>query len=210
MNISDQSEEMVLFIGDSVTDCGRREPGAPALGQGYVARLATELAAQDIAVLNRGINGHRVRDLTARWEEDVLAHQPAMVSILVGINDTWRRYDQNDPTSAEEFEANYRSILQRTTSESNAAIVMVEPFLIPVTDEQQEWLEDLVPKIEVVHRLAQEFSAQLVPAQAVMTAAAREHGGPALAPDGVHPSALGHRILADAWREAVILPARLA
>jgi lysophospholipase L1-like esterase len=40
-----------------------------------------------------------------------------------------------------------------------------------------------------------------VPLQSLLAAAAEEHGATALAEDGVHPTALGHRMIADAWLE---------
>jgi len=44
--------------------------------------------------------------------------------------------------------------------------------------------------------------ATLVPLHDRMTAAAARLGIPAVAPDGVHPSPAGHRMIADAWLEA--------
>ncbi|MCG6198000.1 GDSL family lipase, partial [Anoxybacillus sp. LAT_38] len=46
-----------------------------------------------IRVVNKGISGNTVRDLKARWKEDVIAQKPDWVSIMIGINDVWRQYD---------------------------------------------------------------------------------------------------------------------
>src|SRR5437016_4454777 len=81
---------------------------------------------------------------------------------LGGVNDMWRRYDDDDPTSVEDFEANYRKLLERLGG--TAALILVEPFLLPVREEQWSWRADLDPKIQVVRRLAYEFGATLVPA----------------------------------------------
>ncbi|GAB3152014.1 SGNH/GDSL hydrolase family protein [Microbacterium neimengense] len=184
----------VLFAGDSVTDCGRREDPS-GLGDGYVRLLANDPALAGCRVINRGVSGDRARDLRARWRSDVAAQEPALVSILVGVNDTWRRFDADDPTSAERFEADYRAMLDAT----RARVVLVEPFLLPVRAEQHEWRADLEAKIEVVHRLAFEYRAVLVPADAALSAL----GDPAaLAPDGVHPSPAGHTALARLWLAA--------
>ncbi|MBT4141346.1 MAG: GDSL family lipase, partial [Candidatus Latescibacteria bacterium] len=55
--------ETMLFIGDSITDCGRRGGDAP-FGSGYV-RFFTELATaeypeRNIRFINKGIGGNRV------------------------------------------------------------------------------------------------------------------------------------------------------
>lgn len=189
----------VVFAGDSVTDCGRRTDPS-GLGDGYVRELSDELGERRPAIVNAGISGNRAADLAARWSADVLAHDPSLVSILIGINDTWRRYDENDPTTPEDFEASYRSLLDPLS----CPVVLMEPFLLPVKDGQEEWREDLDPKLEVVRKLAVEYGAILVPTDVELTKQAASAGAATLAGDGVHPTAAGHRALADLWRRYVL------
>ncbi|MDQ1547004.1 MAG: acyl-CoA thioesterase [Actinomycetota bacterium] len=186
----------ILFIGDSVTDCGRRED-ADFLGDGYVRMIAERLP--DRRVINVGIGGNRVIDLRDRWQIDVVEQKPDILTVYIGINDTWRRYDANDPTSAASFEADYRVCLADLGGASR--LILVEPFVLPVNDEQEHWHEDLDEKRAVVSRLAAEFGAGFVPLQSLLAAAAEDHGAAALAADGVHPTELGHRVIADAWLE---------
>jgi len=85
--------QTVVFIGDSITDCGRRGPDAP-YGNGYV-KLAVDLITakypeRRITFLNEGIGGNTVEDLRNRWHDDVLRHRPDWVSVMVGINDLHR------------------------------------------------------------------------------------------------------------------------
>lgn len=183
---------VLVFIGDSVTDCGRMTDPS-GRGDGYVRKLsdAPQLARCD--VVNRGISGERVRDLRRRWHQDVLSQRPALVSVLVGINDTWRRFDSADPTSAQSFEDDYRSLLEQT---HGTPLVLIEPFLLPVVDGQDAWRSDLDEKIQVVRSLAREFDAVLVPADGALNLLDRPES---LAPDGVHPSPYGHDELARLW-----------
>jgi acyl-CoA thioesterase I len=187
----------ILFIGDSVTDCGRREDAPDFLGDGYVRIIADRVSGR--RVINVGINGNRVVDLRDRWHIDVVEQKPDILSVYIGINDTWRRYDQNDPTSAASFEASYRACLADLGGASR--LILVEPFVLPVNEEQEHWHEDLDEKRAVVARLAVETGAGFVPLQSLLTAAAEDHGAAALAQDGVHPTELGHRMIADAWLE---------
>ena len=77
-----------VFIGDSVTDCDRLD--LPPYGNGYVRDIvATGRLAGD--VVNVGTSGHRLVDLVARWDRDVIAHAPTRLSINIGINDTLAR-----------------------------------------------------------------------------------------------------------------------
>jgi lysophospholipase L1-like esterase len=188
----------VVFAGDSVIDCGRLDD-REGLGDGFVRHLFDLLGPQRPRIVNAGISGNRAVDLRARWKTDVLAQEPDLVSVLIGINDTWRRYDKDDPTSTESFEQSYRRLLEPV----RAKLVLIEPFLLAVKEEQHAWREDLDPKIEVVRRLAAEYGAILVPADVEFNRQAESVGGTTLADDGVHPTAAGHRLLADLWRRTV-------
>ncbi|OGV49967.1 MAG: GDSL family lipase [Lentisphaerae bacterium GWF2_52_8] len=193
-----------LFIGDSITDCGRDRNNSLGLGGGYVqmlaARLGTAFAELNPVFMNRGISGNRVKDLRDRWDKDCLSEQPDVLSIYIGINDTWRRFDSNDPTSPEKFEEDYRHILEAARrSLGSCQIVMVEPFVLPVPSEKWKWREDLDPKISVTRKLALEFADAYVPLDGVFAAACCRQEPSFWAGDGVHPSNAGHNLIAEAW-----------
>ena len=99
-----KANDLILFTGDSITDGGRNRNNAQSLGDGYVNRVAERLCLDhpelNLRFQNAGIGGDRTCDLLARWTTDCIDLQPDWVSILVGINNTWRRYDSNDPTPA--------------------------------------------------------------------------------------------------------------
>ncbi|AYF97951.1 SGNH/GDSL hydrolase family protein [Protaetiibacter intestinalis] len=193
----------LLFIGDSITDAGRRDD-PDGLGSGYVRLVAASLAARGDrrTVLNRGIGGDRIGDLRDRWEADVLAHAPGTLSVYVGINDTWRRFDSGLVTTTADFESAYRGLLEEARVASAPRLVLVEPFLTPVTPEQEGWLDDLAGKREAVATLASEFGAAFVPLHRILTVAALHHGPAAIAADGVHPTPLGAELIAEAWEAA--------
>ena len=191
---------VTVFIGDSVTDCGRLIE--PPYGDGYVYNIAQSGRLKG-EIVNVGTSGHRLIDLENRWEVDVLAHKPTLVSVAIGINDTWRRYDDNDPTSTEDFEDRYRRVLKATKAHGNPDLVLCEPFLLSVREEMNTWREDLDPKIAVVHKMANEFGAKLVRFDQRFNDVAQEMSMLELADDGVHPSKLGHQIMADLWLHTV-------
>lgn len=199
-------DSLVLFIGDSVTDCGRRREDPDDLGPSYARKVRQYLdifcGERHIRVLNRGISGNRVRDLKARWQEDCLGLHPDVVNILIGINDTWRRYDSADPTSPQAFEADYRDILSRTAA-AGVQISIMEPFLMPHIADRQQWREDLDPKIQVVRRLAREFHATFIPLDGIFASCCTRRDIFELSQDGVHPVDGGHSVIARAWLSAV-------
>jgi lysophospholipase L1-like esterase len=185
----------ILFQGDSVTDCGRDRGNPGDLGAGYpffVSRLLPELR-----VLNRGVSGNRAKDLAARWQEDCLALRPDAVSILIGINDVWRRYDSNDPTPDADFEESLREILEPLRG---TRVLLIAPFLLDVNPAVAAMREDLRGKQAVVRRMAGRYGTALLDADELYRANLCSAGAsPAYyAEDGVHPTQAGHAVLARA------------
>jgi len=187
----------ILFQGDSVTDCSRDREDFRGLGGGYP--LYVSQALPGVRVLNRGISGNRAKDLAARWQEDCLALEPDVVSILIGINDVWRRYDSNDPTSDAAFEASYRKLLE-PLAKRGVKTLLILPFLLDVSEDVTAMREDLTGKQAVVRRLAGEFGVVLLDADTLFREAVRNTDNPPAhyAGDGVHPTQAGHRVLAEA------------
>ena len=100
---------VLVLQGDSITDAGRF--GEPEnLGSGYARMVAKYIENfypdLEMKVYNRGISGHRSKDLVERWDKDCLDLNPTVVTLLIGINDVWRSFDQNDPTSVEAYAEN--------------------------------------------------------------------------------------------------------
>ena len=159
---------------------------------------------KNVRFINRGISGNRVKDLVERWEKDCIQLQPTWVSILIGINDCWRRYDSNDPTSVEEYEAGYRNILENIKRNiKGAKIILLEPFVLPVPEDRKQWREDIDPKIHVVRALAREYNTLFVPLDGIFAQASVSAEPAFWATDGVHPTPPGHALIANHWLKAV-------
>lgn len=203
-----QDNALILFQGDSITDCGRSREDLNDLGPGYPALVASMLNAlcpeSDLQFLNRGISGNRTCDLLARWDEDCLDLEPDLLSILIGVNDTWRRFDSNDPTSTEQFEKNYDELLSRTRQRlGDIPILLLEPFLLPEPEDKQCFREDLDPKIHAVRRVARKYNCTYVSLDGALAEATVYQPSEKLSADGVHPTLYGHGIITKRWLEAV-------
>ena len=196
----------VLFQGDSVTDAGRARENPANLGNGYpryaAALLRERFPEREWEFLNLGISGNRTGDLLARWKEDCIDIQPDFLSILIGINDTWRAFDSNNPTTAEQFEDNYRRLLEDVKNHTHAKILMMEPFVLRDTPAKDAGRADLDPKIQVVRRLAWEYADGYVPLDGLFAAACMEQGPLYWTADGVHPVEAGAKRIAAAYVEA--------
>lgn len=128
--------EKIVFIGDSITDCGRRTEEHGPYGKGYVslvrAFLHARYPAHGLTIVNRGIGGNTIRNLAARWQEDVLAEEPDWLSVKIGINDVGRLIVGNlaDHVPLAEYEATYRSLLEQTPAAANGKLILMEPYVI--------------------------------------------------------------------------------
>ena len=202
-----KNNSILLFQGDSITDTGRTGAADPSLslGEGYPAKIAAKLAERGIKVINRGISGNRTWDLINRWDKDCIDIKPDYFSLLIGVNDTWRRYDSGMVTTAEEYEANMRQLLDRVVNETNAKIILLNIFLLDVTPDKAQMRPDLVEKQEVISRLIKEYDVTFVDIQALFDKMVAE-GTPMeeLSADGVHPTDFGHEVIAAEWLRCVL------
>lgn len=162
--------------------------------------IAEQLSAGDL-VLNRGISGNRVTDLVTRWDVDCVDLQPDILSILIGINDVWRHFDSGSLINHKDVRTQYRTLLDRVAPLSPKLILM-EPFLIPACPDKAHFRAVLDPVIRIVRDLAVEYGATLVPLDEMFATACTQRPAKELAEDGIHPTAAGHRVIADAWLAA--------
>ncbi|MGP9539459.1 SGNH/GDSL hydrolase family protein [Brachybacterium sp. AOP43-C2-M15] len=202
---SPSTSRTLLFIGDSITDCHRSED-PDGLGSGYVRLIAEHLAEAGTAatVVNRGIGGHKVSDLVARFGPDCLDLGPDLVTVYVGVNDSWHYVQGLDHVSEESFEQDYRWMLGQLAEQvPGAPVVMVLPFVADIDEEAARIHGDLDGKVAIIRRLAQEHGHVLVDLEQVLADALASGLSPAeIAGDGVHPTPAGHRLIADAWLHA--------
>lgn len=192
----------ILFIGDSITDCSRaQDPNG--LGYGYVRLIAEHFAAHEprAAVVNRGIGGNRVADLVDRFAPDVLELDPQVVTIYIGVNDTWHYFTKGEEVRAADFERGYRFMLDQLSATRPAVpVLMIVPFITDVDEEKASYHTDLDQKVAIIRDLAREFGHTLVDLEKVLdTAWTVGHDPASIAGDGVHPTIAGHRLIADAW-----------
>jgi lysophospholipase L1-like esterase len=203
---------VILFQGDSITDAGRARDASGAndqrgLGNGYPLLLAASLlherAASKPKVFNRGISGNKVPDLKARWEADCLALKPAVLSILIGVNDIWHKLNGNYAGTVADYETGYRELLKSTMqSLPETRIVICEPFVTRCGAVKDNWFPEFDERRAVAKKLAEELSLTFVPFQSAFDAAVEVAPPQYWAGDGVHPSLAGHALMASEWRKA--------
>jgi lysophospholipase L1-like esterase len=197
-----QPEQKLLFIGDSITDCGRQYEHAP-LGNGYVYQVHLWLSAAQpqlrLEMVNRGVSGDTIRDLARRWTVDALRPQPDWLFVMIGVNDVWRQVAGllREAVSLTEYEATYRRLIEQLPRPGQGGLVLLEPFLVE-PDATHPFRRQLDHYRTAVRRLASEYGALLVQTQAAFDRALNHRPSSHWAEDGVHPTPIGHTVIAHA------------
>ena len=208
-------DSTILFQGDSITDAGRSRPqeGNPnhprALGVGYPFLIGSELrrdhATLNLQIFNRGISGNKVPDLAKRWDKDCLDLKPALLSILIGVNDIWHKLNGRYDGTVESYEKGFAALIERTRKAlPDTTIVICEPFVLRCGAVKDNWFPEFDQRRAAAKRVAESQKALWVAFQSMFDEAVAAGTPPNhWAGDGVHPSLAGHSLMAQTWRKVV-------
>ena len=207
-----KNNDVILFQGDSITDGnrGRSEDPNHIHGHGYQYILASEMYVDnlwgDITVYNRGVSGNRVVDLYDRWKEDCLNLNPTILSILVGINDLWFRFENNSGSESYGFDKIYRCLLDEAKEQNpDILFVIMEPFFGKSENEEFDAFcrEHIAEYSEITRKIAEDYNAVFVPLQDLFDEYSKKTDVFNLLWDGVHPTTGGHQLIAQRWKKCV-------
>lgn len=198
--------QTLVCIGDSITV-------AP---EGYVTTAAETLALKlpdcPPRVVNAGANADTVTQMLARFERDVLAHEPDWVSIMAGVADTvWElqgRPDATDPSQLGNNPQQFGQAIEQMvdmahTAGARVALCTPNHFEYHWSGEARRANCSIRAKTEYLHRVAEQESVLLMPTGEVLLtaarAAARRGQWLLLTKDGLHPDETGHALMALAF-----------
>jgi len=204
----------ILFQGDSITDAGRnREVKDPnnqnALGGGYAflaaADLLNKFPAKNLNIYNKGISGNKVYQLAERWQNDCLDLKPAVLSILIGVNDYWHKHNGNYDGTVEIYEKDFRALLRRTKEAlPETKLIICEPFaVLGCKAVDGTWFPEFDLYRVAARKLAGEFDTIFIPYHDIFANASKVAPPTYWTADGVHPSVAGAKLMAEAWLKYV-------
>jgi lysophospholipase L1-like esterase len=204
--------DVVLFQGDSITDAGRNKDvldpnNAAAFGDGYALMIASQLlgvhAGLKLQCYNRGISGHKVPDLDARWQTDTIDLKPTVLSILIGVNDMWHKLGGKYDGTVEDYEEGFAALLAKTIPAlPGVKLIICEPFVLRYGAVTEEWFPEFDERRAAARRVADLAGATWVPFQSMFDDVVSDETPPEYwAGDGVHPTMAGHALMAKTWIE---------
>jgi len=209
-----KTNDVILFQGDSITDARRDKKSqnanhVKALGGGYPLLIGSQLLeanpTKNLRVYNRGISGNKVPDLKKRWQKDCLDLKPAVLSILVGVNDIWHKMNGRYDGTVETYKTGFMKLIEETKQAlPQTKIVICEPFALRCGAVKDSWYPEFDQRRAKAKEVAQETNSIWVPFQTMFDEAVAAGTKPQYwAGDGVHPSLAGHALMAKTWREVV-------
>lgn len=153
------SKKKIIFFGDSITQAGVK-PG------GYITRIQDminkEGKGEEYELIGAGIGGNKIYDLYLRMDEDVLAKNPDIVVIYVGVNDVWHKRSFGTGTDADKFEKFYNAVIAKLQAR-NIKVALCTPAAIGErTDSSNEQDGDLNFYSSIIRRIAAKNNLPLI------------------------------------------------
>lgn len=199
-----KKDSKILFIGDSITDVkfNRRKRFTIKGENVYALQLKKRFKkySKNIKVEIKGIASNRTYHVYDRLTSDCISLKPDVVIMLIGVNDAWENYvPEKYPPLLRPMEPHIREIYRRLRTElPNTQILYLMPFLIDAVEEKFPYHKTLDEFREVLKRIALEHGATVLDLQEVFYQAQKSIEPEKLAVDGIHPTNLGHNVMADA------------
>jgi sialate O-acetylesterase len=195
--------DKIVAIGDSITAAG-----------GYLRDCDAILAAQYPELQlpkidNVGIGGQKAEDLVGRFQKDVVAKKPAVVTLSIGINDVWHRLGAPHDTKVL---ANYTANVSKMVDMAQAAgikVILLAPTVI-TEDVNAEGNKRLEMYVDAERKIASEKKCEFVDLHEmflkVLAKKPASEKGNWLTGDGVHMKPLGDAIMAIGILEGLGVP----
>ena len=170
--------------------------------------LGTQGLASKYELIGAGIGGNKIYDLYLRHEEDVVAKNPNIVIIYIGINDVWHKTTSRTGTDADKFERFYNALIKKI-QKANAQVVICTPTVIGEKfDNSNENDGDLNAYATIIKKIAKDNSLQLIDLRkAFMDYESKNNienkASGILTSDRVHLNEAGNQFLADTMWDVI-------
>lgn len=196
----------ILFQGDSITDADRDRSDYHKMGYGYAAFVVQKLTAKypgvDFEFINLGLSGNRTDQLFDRLTPDCVELDPDIVSVLIGINDVWHRYEYEFiPTTDEQIALNFKCILERIKRDTRAKLLVFQPFT--EGEDQARMQPDVDRLIDIVNSTAEKYADTYVRTNEIIHADENYGKEHYFTRDGVHPNQTGAEFIAGLYVDAI-------
>ena len=194
----------IVFLGDSITDRNfnsrfNRNIKGKNIYALQLKKIFKEYS-KDIKVEIKGVASNRTYHVYDRLTKDCIDLKPDVIIMLIGVNDAWENYvPEQYPPLVRPMEPHIREIYRRFKAElPDTQVLYLMPFMIDSVEEKLPFHKTLDEFREVLKNIALENDALILDMQQVFYDAQKTTEPKVLAIDGIHPTNLGHKVMADA------------
>lgn len=204
MRLSDGQK--VVMAGDSITDAGRRDLDPP-YGTGYMTLVRSFVTASHpelhLTWENRGVGGDTVRHLAERWVHDVLDEKPDVLTVMIGINDVWRRFGDTplEAVPADEYQSTLATLLRSVNETIQAQTFIGSPYMIEA-NKSNPMREAMDLYGGLAREVANDVDATFIDVQAAFDLVLQYTESVDWADDQIHPNQPGHAVIALEYLKA--------
>ena len=185
---------VVVCLGDSTTagtPLFKSPIEAPPNGEGNERSQFPHWlrrAHPDWQVFNCGVNGERSDQIAARFDRDVLAHRPAVVTVIAGVNDVYQGRPASDVT---------RQLAVMYDRASKAGIAVVAGTIVPYNTATADQNARMHAINDWIKQQAKTRTRFLVADTRMATADPKNPDRLAGSPDELHPEIDGYHRMAE-------------
>lgn len=205
ISMTQQKKARIVFFGDSITQMGTNKGG-------YIDRMQhfiNEKGMQDnYELIGAGVGYNKIYDLYLRMDDDVIAKEPTVVVIYIGINDVGHKYSTRTGTDIDKYEKFYEAIIKKLQAKNITVFLCTPTLLGEKKDNGNPQDEELNAYSDVVRKLAKNMSCTLIDLRKTFMAYEKannknnmEKG--ILTVDGIHPTDTGNQLIADVMLRAL-------
>lgn len=193
----------ILFIGDSITDIKFNRKFAYKIHGNNVYALQMskwlKTKCKNLKFFYKGIASNRTYHLYDRLTEDCINLKPDVIIMLIGVNDAWEHYvPEQYPPLLRPIKPHMREIYRRLNTElPDAQLLVLLPFLIDTIPEKISFHKILDDYIKILYDFAFDNHAEIIDLQSMFYNVQKRISPNKLAVDGVHPTNLGHKFIAE-------------
>ncbi|EOP36308.1 hypothetical protein IKI_04405 [Bacillus toyonensis] len=179
----------IVFLGDSTTEQNSQTNGKPGHVSIVNDLLKNTFASEKINVINAGVSGNTIVDMSNRIE-NVINANPDLVVINSGINDVGKK------VSNAVFEEKYKSIIEQIQNKTQAQIILRTSNVT-----KDDWVNKRLEKEinPIVQRLATDYKTGFVDLYSYYNYQIKNNNMEldSINNDNIHPNEKGQQIISD-------------
>lgn len=149
----------ILFFGDSITQAAVNKGGYIDLIQQWVDSTGR---SADYQLTGAGISGNKVYDLYLRADSDVLAKNPDVVAIYIGVNDVWHKASSGTGTDIDKFEKFYIALVKKLQAQEIKVLLCTPAVIGERFDNTNQQDGDMNAYSNVIRKVAKSMNCNVV------------------------------------------------